>query len=111
MGFKKGFLWGGACAANQFEGAWDLDGKGDSVPDHCKGGVFNKQKVITVDIDPRQLYPSREAIDFYHHYKEDIALFAEMGFNVFRTSMLFRSSMSPSCWHTAPTRSWGICSL
>ena len=87
MGFKKGFLWGGACAANQFEGAWDLDGKGDSVPDHCKGGVFNKQKVITVDIDPRQLYPSHEAIDFYHHYKEDIALFAEMGFNVFRTSI------------------------
>ena len=57
------------------------------MPGHCKGGVFNKQKVITVDIDPRQLYLSHEAIDFYHHYKEDIALFAEMGFNVFRTSI------------------------
>lgn len=87
MGFKKDFLWGGACAANQFEGAWNVDGKGDSVPDHCVGGVFNKQKVITVDIDPTKLYPSHEAIDFYHHYKEDIALFAEMGFNVFRTSI------------------------
>ena len=39
--FKDDFLWGGACAANQFEGAWDVDGKGDSVIDHCIGGVFN----------------------------------------------------------------------
>lgn len=38
--FKDDFLWGGACAANQFEGAWDVDGKGDSVIDHCTGGVF-----------------------------------------------------------------------
>ena len=85
--FRDDFLWGGACAANQFEGAWDVDGKGDSVVDHCIGGVFNKQKRITIEIDPNQLYPSHEAIDFYHHYEEDIALFAEMGFNVFRTSI------------------------
>ena len=85
--FRDDFLWGGACAANQFEGAWDVDGKGDSVIDHCTGGVFNQQKAITIDIDPNKLYPSHEAIDFYHHYKEDIALFAEMGFNVFRTSI------------------------
>lgn len=39
--FRDDFLWGGACAANQFEGAWDVDGKGDSVIDHCIGGVFN----------------------------------------------------------------------
>ena len=85
--FKDDFLWGGACAANQFEGAWDVDGKGDSVIDHCTGGVFNQQKSITVEIDPNKLYPSHMAIDFYHHYKEDIALFAEMGFNCFRTSI------------------------
>ena len=84
---RDDFLWGGACAANQFEGAWDVDGKGDSVIDHCIGGVFNQQKWITIDIRPDQLYPSHEAIDFYHHYQEDIDLFAEMGFNVFRTSM------------------------
>ena len=85
--FKDDFLWGGACAANQFEGAWDVDGKGDSVIDHCIGGVFNQQKRITIEIDPNQLYPSHEAIDFYHHYEEDIALFAEMGFNCLRTSI------------------------
>ena len=85
--FRDDFLWGGACAANQFEGAWDVDGKGDSVIDHCIGGVFNKQKRITIEIDPAQLYPSHEAIDFYHRYEEDIDLFAEMGFNVFRTSI------------------------
>lgn len=85
--FRDDFLWGGACAANQFEGAWDVDGKGDSVIDHCYGGVFNQQKRITIEIEPDRLYPSHDAIDFYHHYEEDIDLFAEMGFNVFRTSI------------------------
>lgn len=41
MGFPKGFLWGGATAANQYEGAWDVDGKGASVPDHMRGGDFH----------------------------------------------------------------------
>ena len=83
MAFPKGFLWGGACAANQFEGAWDVDGKGDSVPDHCTNGSNTNPKRITVDFEPGALYPSHEAIDFYHHYEEDIALFAEMGFKTF----------------------------
>ena len=87
MAFPKGFLWGGACAANQFEGAWDVDGKGDSVADHCTNGSNTNPKRITVDFEPGALYPSHEAIDFYHHYEEDIALFAEMGFKVFRTSI------------------------
>ena len=78
---------GGACAANQFEGAWDVDGKGDSVPDHCTNGSNTNPKRITVDFEPGALYPSHEAIDFYHHYEEDIALFAEMGFKTFRTSI------------------------
>ncbi len=85
--FRKDFLWGGAVAANQLEGAWNLDGKGDSVPDHCTNGTYETPKRITVEIKPDQFYPSHEAIDFYHHYEEDIKLFAEMGFKVFRTSI------------------------
>jgi 6-phospho-beta-glucosidase len=85
--FRKDFLWGGACAANQFEGAWDVDGKGPSVPDMCTNGSATTPKWITTAIRDDKLYPSHEAIDFYHHYEEDIALFAEMGFKVFRTSI------------------------
>ena len=84
---RNDFLWGGAVAANQLEGAWNLDGKGDSVPDHCTTGAADRPKRLTAAIEPGTLYPSHEAIDFYHHYEEDIALFAEMGFKVFRTSV------------------------
>lgn len=84
---RKGFLWGGAVAANQLEGAWNVDGKGESVPDHCTTGSASAPKRVTTTIEPGTLYPSHEAIDFYHHYEEDIALFAEMGFKVFRTSI------------------------
>lgn len=85
--FPKDFLWGGACAANQFEGAWDVDGKGPSAADMCTNGSYTNPKRITRTILPDTLYPSHEAIDFYHRYEEDIALFAEMGFKVFRTSI------------------------
>ena len=85
--FRDDFLWGGACAANQFEGAWDVDGKGASVPDMCTNGSHTSPKWVTTSIRPDRLYPSHEAIDFYHHYEEDIALFAEMGFKTFRTSI------------------------
>ena len=85
--FRDDFLWGGACAANQFEGAWDVDGKGASVPDMCTNGTHTSPKRITTTLHPDTLYPSHEAIDFYHHYEEDIALFAEMGFKTFRTSI------------------------
>ena len=85
--FRDDFLWGGACAANQFEGAWDVDGKGPSVPDMCTNGSHTTPKWVTTAIRPDKLYPSHEAIDFYHHYEGDIALFAEMGFKVFRTSI------------------------
>ncbi len=84
---RKDFLWGGATAANQFEGAWDVDGKGASVSDMCTNGSHTCPKRITATIEDGVLYPSHEAIDFYHHYKEDIALFAEMGFNTFRLSI------------------------
>ena len=85
--FPEGFLWGGATAANQFEGAWDVDGKGASVSDHCTNGTHTSPKRVTIGFEEGTLYPSREATDFYHHYKEDIALYAEMGFKVFRLSI------------------------
>lgn len=62
--FPENFLWGGACAANQFEGAWDADGKGASVPDMCTNGSHTSPKWITDHIHEDRLYPSHEAIDF-----------------------------------------------
>lgn len=85
--FKENFLWGGAIAANQAEGAWNIDGKGISASDICTGGKFGHSKTITPVIDADTFYPSHEAIQHYDRYKEDIALFAEMGFKVFRFSI------------------------
>ena len=86
-GISKGFLWGGAVAANQCEGAYLEDGKGLSVPDMLLGGDVNTPRTFLPKTDPEAFYPSHEAVDFYHHYKEDIALFAEMGWKVFRLSI------------------------
>ena len=88
--FPENFLWGGATAANQYEGAYNVDGKGLSVQDVTpKGGVPAKagdhDPLITEQPTPDNL--KLEGIDFYHRYKEDIALFAEMGFKVYRTSI------------------------
>lgn len=85
--FPKDFLWGGATAANQFEGAWDVDGKGPSCMDMATNGNHHHPREITPELDPNKLYPCHDGVDFYHHYKEDIALLAEMGFKVFRFSM------------------------
>ena len=87
MSFKHNFYWGGATAANQFEGAWDEDGRKDSVVDHYAAGDKNRSRKFTVDFDPNLYYPNHTSSDFYHHYKEDIALFAEMGANMFRMSI------------------------
>lgn len=87
MAFPKEFLWGGAIAANQAEGAWNVDGKGVGVPDVLTGGNHTTPRQIRPNINEDYLYPSHEAIDFYHHYEEDIAMFAEMGFKVFRLSI------------------------
>ena len=88
--FPKNFLWGGATAANQYEGAYNIDGKGLSVQDVTpKGGVpakpGDRNPLITEGPTADNL--KLEGIDFYHRYKEDIALFAEMGFKVYRTSI------------------------
>ncbi|MCE9942777.1 6-phospho-beta-glucosidase [Aeromonas rivipollensis] len=89
--FPQGFLWGGALAANQAEGAHLEGGKGLTTVDMIPHGAnrmavkLGQEKRFTLRDD--EFYPSHEAIDFYHRYKEDIALMAEMGFTVFRTSI------------------------
>lgn len=86
--FPKDFLWGAASAANQCEGAWDVDGKSPSIADCLTRGSLDTPRCITLDIDPdKYSYPSHRAVDFYHRYKEDIALFEEMGFKAFRMSI------------------------
>lgn len=85
--FPENFLWGGATAANQCEGAWNVDGGGDSVADHITGGTLNTPRRFTPIIEEDTYYPSHEGIDHYNRYEEDIALFAEMGFKVYRMSI------------------------
>lgn len=81
--FPDSFLWGGAVAANQVEGAWQEQGKGLSTSDVLPNGVFGQR----VERKPGVTSLKDVAIDFYHRYPQDIALFAEMGFNVLRTSV------------------------
>ena len=83
----KDFLWGGAVAAHQVEGGWQEGRKGANVSDMMTAGSHGHPRLITDTIDERYFYPNHEAIDFYHRYKEDIALFKEMGFKCFRTSI------------------------
>lgn len=84
MTFPKGFLWGGATAANQCEGAYNQDGKGLSIIDVLQHGVHSTPDE---SVDEHKYYPSHEAVDFYHRYKEDLGYMKEMGFNVFRFSI------------------------
>ncbi|MFC6202763.1 glycoside hydrolase family 1 protein [Lactiplantibacillus nangangensis] len=115
MAFSKDFLWGGATAANQFEGAYLTDGKGLSTADVITAGAYDHPRQVTWQkpttgetgstdfgffTDKRQVpegtvpavidgeyYPSHTATDFYHHYQGDIKLMAEMGFKTFRLSI------------------------
>lgn len=113
MPFPKGFLWGGATAANQYEGAWSEGGKGVSTADVITSGSHTEPRRITwrmpdtgetgacplgfdgisfpAGCEPAvvdgEYYPSHIATDFYHHYREDIALMGEMGFKAFRMSI------------------------
>jgi len=92
-GYKlpEGFLWGGATAANQCEGGWKEGGRGLANVDVIPYGpdrfpvALGKMKMF--ECDETHFYPSHDAIDMYHHYKEDIALFAEMGFKTYRMSI------------------------
>ncbi|WP_050612222.1 glycoside hydrolase family 1 protein [Ligilactobacillus agilis] len=108
--FRKDFLWGGATAANQVEGGYDEGGKGLSVTDIQTAGSLTSPRYLTYTLNgkkdkiagapgeglPRgakgaifddEYYPNHVAIDFYHRYKEDIKLFAEMGFKTYRLSI------------------------
>ena len=89
--FRDDFLWGGATAANQCEGAWQAGGKGLATVDVTPFGPDRFPVALgrleMLECDDKHYYPSHEAIDLYHHYKEDIALFAEMGFKCFRLSI------------------------
>lgn len=112
--FPVGFLWGGATAANQYEGAYLEDGKGINTSDVLTNGSHTSPRRVTWIIPetgetgstkqamgkdmifPKgavpavlegEYYPSHTGTDFYHHYKEDIALMAEMGFKAFRLSI------------------------
>lgn len=90
--FPKEFLWGGATAANQLEGGFDQDGRGLSIADALPGGKQRFEIVQSPDfkwqIDEHKYnYPNHLGIDYYHNYRKDIALFAEMGFKTYRFSI------------------------
>ncbi|MGP1504773.1 MAG: glycoside hydrolase family 1 protein [Eggerthia catenaformis] len=111
MGFKKDFLWGGSISAAQIEGAWNEDGKSPVLVDYCTAGSTSARRELwylnkdgqrehrfwePVDVLPEGSeykffddlhYTNHVAGDFYHHYKEDLALFAEMGYTTFNTSI------------------------
>ena len=94
--FPENFLWGGAVAANQCEGAYLTDGKGLSVQDVLPHGIRGSRTK-----EPTKENMKLEGIDFYHRYKEDIRLFAQMGFKVFRTSIAW-SRIFPKGDETEP---------
>ncbi|AFE61145.1 glycoside hydrolase family 1 protein [Rahnella aceris] len=90
--FPQGFMWGGATAANQVEGAYDKDGKGLSIVDAIPGGKARLNIVSSPEFDftldtANYTYPNHKGIDHYHRFQEDIALFAEMGFKCYRFSI------------------------
>ena len=85
--FPENFLWGGAVAAHQLEGGWNAGGRGPSVSDVMTAGAYGVSRRITDGVVPGERQPNHEGIDFYHTYKEDVKLFAELGFKCFRTSI------------------------
>ena len=91
MALRNDFLWGGATAANQCEGGFDLGGRGLSNVDVIPVGEDRKAisagQMKMLDFDDRHFYPAKESIDMYHHYLEDIRLLAEMGIKCFRMSI------------------------
>lgn len=112
MSFPKGFLWGGDISANQAEGGWNEGGKSPNLSDYQLGatkdtprmvtyqmpdGTYGKSVSIVENIDlpegaklaciPDEFYPNHKATDFYHHYKEDIAYFGELGFKALNMTL------------------------
>ncbi|MFT9269417.1 MAG: glycoside hydrolase family 1 protein [Liquorilactobacillus nagelii] len=116
MKLKKDFLWGGAVAANQVEGAFEVGGKGLSVADVMtyKANVNVKDYKRNVQVTSEDIaaaiadhtttdYPKRRGIDQYHHFKEDIALFKELGFKVYRFSIAW-TRIFPTGEEMSPNR-------
>ena len=105
MGFRKDFLWGGATAANQCEGGYKEGKRGLSNVDVQPFGKdrfpVGMGKMKMFECDENHYYPSHEAIDMYNHYKEDIALFAEMGFKCYRLSIAW-TRIFPTGEETTP---------
>lgn len=87
MKSNQEFLWGGAVAAHQVEGGYNKGGKGISIADVMTAGTHTISRKITDGVIEGLNYPNHEAINFYENYKEDIRLFAEMGYKCFRTSI------------------------
>ena len=112
MSFPKNFLWGGDISANQAEGGWDEGGKSPNMTDYQLGGTKDTPRMATYQMSdgsygktvasienvnlpegaklaciPGEFYPNHKATDFYHHYKEDIALFAQMGFKALNLTL------------------------
>ena len=87
MKINENFLWGGSIAAHQIEGAWNEDGKGIGIMDLVTVGSYETPRQIDKELNKNNRYPSHVGIDFYHRYKEDIALFKEMGFKALRVSV------------------------
>lgn len=87
MVFPSQFLWGAATAANQCEGAYNVDGRGISAVDILTSGTNEEPRLITPQLRDDLRYPNHDAVNFFHHYKEDIALMAEMGLKAYRFSI------------------------
>lgn len=91
MTFREDFLWGGATAANQYEGGYAEDGRGLANVDVSPAGedriavMLGKKKMLAFDNE--HYYPAQTAVDFYHHWEEDIELLSGMGFKTFRLSI------------------------
>ena len=123
MSFPKGFLWGGAVSAGQYEGGWNEAGRGPCRMDFTTGGTRTSPRYVTyIDADgapvkagreaslpagarwaslPDCYYPNQVAVDGYHRWREDVDLFAEMGFKVFRMSIGW-SRLFPTGLETTP---------
>ena len=112
MSFPKNFYWGGATAANQYEGGWNEGGRGPALTDFTTGGSAKTNRYLTyidengeaqkirtsivgssipkgakLAVLDNEYYPNHLGADFYHRYKEDIKLFKELGLNMFRMSI------------------------
>ncbi len=125
MPFPKDFFWGGATAANQYEGGWNEGGRGPALTDMTTAGTATAPRYVTYRLPDGTVkpfssfeskpegvkaavaedyyYPNQQAVDFYHRYKEDIALLAEMGFKMFRMSISW-SRIFPKGIETAPNK-------